>query len=302
VSSAFAEPMDPSDAGVLYGEMSRLSPQHVGIVLVTLSAVAWSTAGIFTRLVSANTWAIIGWRGIFSAFLVMMFVVVRERGRTVKSFSELGPAGWAVASLSALSSIFYIAALLWTTVANVMVIYATTPFIAAAVAWAAIGERPALTTLVASGIALVGVSIMVGGAGAGNVVGLGLATAMAVGMAIMTVMSRNTRSISMIPATCLGAVQLGFVGAVMTPLPDVSSHDIAVLAAFSLFSAFAFGAYLEGSRHLASSRSALISALDVPLGPLWVALFIGEIPSAAAIVGGIVVLIAVAYDVVRTTR
>lgn len=280
--------------------MARLTPQTTGLLLVAASAVAWSTAGVFTRIVSADTFAIVGWRGIFSAIVVLAFILVRERGRTLRSFIGIGWEGWMVAAISAVASVLYIAAMRWTSVANVMVIYATTPFIAAGIAWVAIGEKPGATTVAASGIALAGVAVMVGGAGTGSATGLLLAAGMAVGMAVMTVASRHMRRISMIPATFLGAVQLAAIGAVMTPLAAVSPHDIGILLVFALFSAFAFAAYVEGSRYLASSRAALISALDVPLGPLWVALFIGELPTLAALTGGALVLLAVATDVVLT--
>ena len=51
----------------------------------------------------------------------------------------------------------YVAALMTTTVADVLVIYATLPFIAAGLAFLFIGERPSRRTMIAAGVALVGV-------------------------------------------------------------------------------------------------------------------------------------------------
>ena len=58
--------------------------------------------------------------------------------------------------------IAYVAALKLTTVANVVIVYATVPFVAAALAWLWMGEAFRRRTLIASVVALLGVAIMAG--------------------------------------------------------------------------------------------------------------------------------------------
>jgi drug/metabolite transporter (DMT)-like permease len=55
----------------------------------------------------------------------------------------------------------YAAAVMTTTIAHVMVIYATLPFVAAAIGFLINGERVSARTLAASGLALVGIVVMV---------------------------------------------------------------------------------------------------------------------------------------------
>ena len=52
----------------------------------------------------------------------------------------------------------YTASVMTTTIADVMVIYATLPFVAAAIGFLINGERVSARTLVASGLALIGIA------------------------------------------------------------------------------------------------------------------------------------------------
>lgn len=277
-----------------------MSPRHLGIVLVTLSTLGWSLAGLFTRIVTADEWAIVGWRGVFSGVYIALWLAWREPGGMVRACLGIGTAGWVLAAISTIGTITYVAALRATSVADVMVIYATAPFISAAAAWLLIREAPARSTLVAATVALAGVAIMVGDSGFGTALaGDLLAFAMTVSMALMTVISRRYRNISMIPATGISAIQLAIIGFVMTDLLSVPSGEIAILAVFGLTQAASFALYIEGARRLAPAESSLIGALDVPLGPLWVWLIVSEIPPVATVIGGAVVLAAVMGDIGR---
>ena len=69
---------------------------------------------------------------------------------------------WLYAALGALAMVFYITSLRHTSVAHVAVIYATAPFLAAALDWLILHEKPVLSAIAASLVALAGVVVMVG--------------------------------------------------------------------------------------------------------------------------------------------
>ncbi|MBV8567689.1 MAG: DMT family transporter [Methylobacteriaceae bacterium] len=283
--------------------MEEKGTQASGTVLVALAAVGWSMAGLFTRLVAGDSWAILGWRGLSSALAILAYLLWRERGDLRRPFASMGWLGVVAATVSTLASVAYIPALLFTIVANVAVIYATLPFVTAALGWALLREAPAATTLIRAAAAVVGVAIMVGFGGAGGgLAGIGLAGLMTLGMSLLTIISRAARGISMIPATGISAVQLAVIGAAATRLLDLSVHDILVLGVFGIVQAAALACYVEGAGRLTAARAALVSTLDVPLAPLWVLLFVGEIPAAATLIGGTIVLAAVLADIVALSR
>ena len=146
------------------------------------------------------------WRSVFGGLLIAAFIVWRERAAIGSAIIAVGSAGLLTAACSTLGTVCFITALRETTVADVTVIYATAPFIAVAIAWAWTREHPGRATLAASVLALVGVVVMCDAAlSTGRVLGDLLALGMTALMALMMVIIRRHRHVSMLPAACLSA-------------------------------------------------------------------------------------------------
>ena len=137
----------------------------VGEAFLAGSAVAYSFAGFFTRLIPLDTPTLLFWRGIFAGVTILAVIVAQNGRRSLAAIRAVGGIGVAVATLSALAAWLYIAAFRHTTVADVAVIYATLPFVTAAHGLGAAGR--------ARGLALrrrqrhrpcLGAAVMVGGA------------------------------------------------------------------------------------------------------------------------------------------
>src|SRR3984957_16369487 len=155
--------------------MAGTDSQHrLGIALVVAAAVAWSTAAFFTRLLPFDSWTILFWRGLFGGGRITV-VLVLTQGRTgLRDLVGMGSSGWLVAALSTLGMVSFIPALQLTSVANVAIIIATGPFIAAAFAWLRLGEAAGWRTLLASLVAFCGVVIIVGDARSNaDIIGIG---------------------------------------------------------------------------------------------------------------------------------
>ena len=112
-----------------------------GVVLIVASTAFFALAGIFTKATSADPWTIACWRGLVGALASaptsMSGATARRRQR---AFGWVGAAGRLPSSARS-PSIAFIAAFKYTYVANVAVIYATVPFMAAAIEWLALGKR-----------------------------------------------------------------------------------------------------------------------------------------------------------------
>lgn len=279
------------------------SEYRLGIILVTGSAVAWSTAGCFTRLIPLDSWTMLAWRGIFGAIGIAVVIVAMERRETWYSVRNMGWPGWLFAIVSAIGMIFFITSLRHTTVAHVAVIYATVPFIAAALGWLVMRERPTASAVLASLAALIGVALMISLGVEGGLFGDFLAFGMTLSMAAMMVIARRFRSVPVMPAACLSALLSGLV---CWPLGDplaVSGHELFLLALFGLVnSAIGLALFTLGARYLPAIETALIGSVDAPLAPLWVWLAFNETPSASTLTGGLVVFAAVAIHIVVEAR
>src|SRR5258708_23090482 len=135
-----------------------------GILLIFLSAIAYSSAGFFTRLIHLDAWTMLFWRGLFAGLMILCVIAVQERGRTVAAIRAVGRPGFAAALCSTGATILYLNAFRRTSVADVAVIFAASPFLTAGLGWLWFGVREPWTTLAASLFALLGVGTMVSGA------------------------------------------------------------------------------------------------------------------------------------------
>ncbi len=271
-----------------------------GVVLVVLSAVAFSTAGFFTRLIEVDAWTMLFWRGLFGGAFIAGWVVWQYRARSLAALQRIGWLGLVAAGCSTAATICFIHALRATTVADVLVINATAPFITAGLAWAWTGARERRSTLVASGVALVGVAVTVIPAiGAGRLWGNFLALLMTVLISAMMVLIRRQRAVDMLPASALSAL---LCAVVVWPWADPAAVTGGwTFVNLALFGTCQFGLGLllltVGTRLISATRSALIGALETPLAPALVWLAFGEMPPLATAIGGAIVLAAVVSDV-----
>ena len=66
----------------------------LGRALVALSAVAWSTAGIFTKGVEADVWTVLLWRGLLAAGVMSAWLAWRRGRAGLADWKHLGWTGW----------------------------------------------------------------------------------------------------------------------------------------------------------------------------------------------------------------
>lgn len=270
------------------------SSHRLGLMLVTMSAIAWSMAGLFTRLIELDTWTMLVWRGVFGALGMLLVIAILQGRRGLASFTKMGWPGWTFAIISAMGMLCFIFALRTTTVAPVSIIYATVPLMAAGLAWVSMREVPSRSAIMASIIALMGVAVMVGFGFEGGLLGDLLALAMTLSLAVLMVMSRRYQNIPTMPAACISALLSGLVAVPFSGSIAVSGSDLILLALFGLVnSAVGLSLFTLGARLIPAIETALIGALEAPIAPLWVWLAFAETPSSATMWGGAIVLGAV---------
>jgi drug/metabolite transporter (DMT)-like permease len=265
---------------------------RLGLVLVAMAALAWSSSGLFIRSISADLMTVLFWRGIFSGSAVMLLFFLIEGSKSWTILRGFGRPALGVALLSALGMITGIGSLRYTSIADAMVIYATLPFVTAGLAYVFIGERPARSTLIASAVALAGVGVMMWGSEwGGNLFGKALALTMTFTMAGFTIIMRRHRNVAMLPAMGLSAwLCSAFTWTFALPL-SVSARDFGLIALFGVLqNAAGLALYTFGSRRVPAAEATLIAALEVPLTPFWVWLFLDELPPPQTIAGGLIVL------------
>ena len=265
-----------------------------GRIAILGAAVAWSTAGLGQHALDATPATQIAGRAFFAFLFLLGVVVFTERGRTISSLQSLGISGVVVTVALSISSGTFLLALNYTSVANVLFFQATAPMLAAFLAWALMAERIAHRTWLAIAVAAVGMSVMVAGSLDSGALAVVLPFVMSASFAVVIVITRHRRDVSMLPATCASQV---LVILVLAPFISIGSTTGSDWTIFLLLGFFQMGLGLTlltvGARMLPSAEVALLTLLEVVLAPLWVYLAYSETPTATTLIGGAIITAAV---------
>lgn len=268
-----------------------------GVLLVFGSAVAWSFGGAIARFLSvADSWTVVFWRSVAAAIFLLAVMLWREGWQgTRKLFLVMGLPGLCVGLCFAIASSTFVMAMQYTTIANILLMQAGVPLIAALVSFLVFRERVDGATWVAIAVVILGVAIMVSESLTGKVspMGDGLSLLVALAFAGATVITRRHAQVGMMPAVCTGTIMAGAAAASLMGNAVVSPGNAALLFVFGALNlGLGMALFVRGVRLVPAALAALIGVAEPVLGPLWVWLVHGEVPNARTLLGGAVVFLA----------
>jgi len=221
-----------------------------------------------------------------------------QHGRgTLVSIRKVGRAGLLGGGLLAVAGITFLQALTHTTVANTLFTLSAIPFITAALARIFLKESLQRATLLTMFLAAVGIIAMVAeGVGLGSGYGNAMALVTAFGFAGFAVIVRHNRHIDMLPTMLVSAALIALAAlAIRFDDLGITLKDLLLCLLWGgLLSGFANWMFIIASRHLVAAEVTLFMLLEFSLGPVWVWLFVGEQPTEWTIIGGLLVISAVA--------
>ena len=268
-----------------------------GVLLVFGSAVAWSFGGAIARFLSvADSWTVVFWRSVAAAIFLLAVMLWREGwSGTRKLFLAMGLPGLCVGLCFAIASSTFVMAMQYTTIANILLMQAGVPLIAALVSFLVFRERVDGATWVAIAVVILGVAIMVSESLTGKVspMGDGLSLLVALAFAGATVITRRHAQVGMMPAVCTGTIMAGAAAASLMGNAVVSPGNAALLFVFGALNlGLGMALFVRGVRLVPAALAALIGVAEPVPGPLWVWLVHGEVPNARTFLGGAVVFLA----------
>ncbi len=289
--------------------LSTAESHKNGVLFVFAAGVLWSTVGLGIRLIEeAVVWQILLYRSI--SLSLFLYVVIRVRSGE-SPFVQVARVGFpaVIAGLSLVAAYSGgIYSIQNTSVANSMLLFATAPFMAAVLGWIILRESVRAATWIAILVAIGGIAIMVADKSGGVALKGSLAAlGSAFGFAVFTVALRWGRTGEMLPAVFLSGlfaivITFGicqFLGLSVALRP----HDGSVAMGMGVFQVGAgLILYTLGSRSLPAAELTLLSLAEVLLGPLWVWLFLGETASLNTLIGGAVLLAAIAGNALSGKR
>jgi drug/metabolite transporter (DMT)-like permease len=280
-----------------------------GVLFVFAAGVLWSTVGLGIRLIEeAVVWQILLYRSISMSVFLYLVIRIRSGESPFVQIRRVGvPAIIAGLSLvAAYSGGIY--AIQNTSVANAMLLFATAPFMAAVLGWIVLREPVRRATWVAIAVAIGGIAIMVADK-SGSVALMGSLAALgsALGFAIFTVALRWGKTGEMLPSVFVSGLFAIVITIGVCQYQGLSlmigARDGGIAMGMGVFQVGAgLILYTLGSRSLPAAELALLSLAEVLLGPFWVWLFLGETATVNTLLGGLVLLAAIAGNALSGKR
>ncbi len=274
---------------------AREHRQAIGLLVAC--GLFWSTGGVLIKLVDWHPLAIWSARSAIAAAALWLVRRTSLRGLT--------RAEWGAAlALAATTGLFILSNKLTTAANAILIQYSAPVWIALLGAWF-LGERATRLDWVTIALVLGGITLfffeqLTLDHVAGNLVALAAGVAFAFsGMTLRKL--ATTETADGVPRDPLRPMLLGNVLGAVAGLPFMfaaappSATGWLALAVLGVVQqAAAYLCYARAIRHATALEAMLIPVIEPVLSPIWVALAIGEVPGPWALVGGAIVVGAVA--------
>ncbi len=280
-----------------------------GIGYVLLATIGWSLSGLFVRLMpNLDGWQINCWRGLWMSLSLAIYLII-VHGRNIANIVAEVPLPaviWSALFFS-LGTTAYVTSLTLVSTATVSVIGATSPLITGLLSPWLTREKPGVLALIAALIALAGMSIIAyHGFGQGTIIGIMFSIAVPLTFAGQTLMLRRYRQFDLMPAIGLGGFLAFLVAAAASIFVtqdhsafNISVHDFGLLMLMGPIQlALPLVFYGMGAKLVPAFTLSLIAMLDAVTNPFWPWLFLNEVPGKTDIIGGGIILMAVAIYIV----
>lgn len=263
------------------------------MVLVFIAALAWSTAGLFTRVLETDIPTTLFWRSVFGGSCVLLIYGVTERPKTMQVFFIFTLGEVITAFISAMGMMCFISAFFFTSIANVSFVYGAMPMVTMLLAWAVLREavtRAGLATAALSGLGVV--SLVWGRQNLNDFLGIILAMLMTVFMAAVTVSAKFFPEANAMKSAYLSSFMAAAIMLAFSQNLSATTHDILWLMLYGAVNVgLGFGVYLMGVSRVPVLVAALIGLVEIPLAPTWAFILFNEQVSSIVIFGGTLILI-----------
>ena len=267
-----------------------------GYMLLLFGGFCLSWGGFIVRsFQEANVWQILFLRSFFFIIALILFLSLTYKNKVFKVIKDSGIPGILGGFVMSFSFVAFIIAMNNTTVANVVFIISTQTMFLAIFGFFYLKEKVSLIGSSSIFLAMSGILIMVGDSiSTGSLFGNLVALVIPINFAIYVMIIRKNSNLDMVPAMLYSGIFSLIYGAILSKSFEFSSHDLFMgflLGVPQL--ALGFICITIGSRTTASATVGLLMLMETLCGPLWVWLFLNEIPPISVFLGGAVIILAI---------
>ena len=268
-----------------------------GLLMTIFAVVILSPDSVLIRLVedassAVDSWTVLFWRGLLYAVGVSLLVLIKYRSKTVAEFKNIGKGGLVIGFCSGISTGTFVFAIVYTSIANALVIISTGPIMIAIVAWFLLKEKSSLITWASMVIIFIGIYIVMSGSfGGKNIVGDFFALITAVMMGFTFTLTRKYKDINMVPVNAIGGLIAALIAFLLANKISVPAEVVGYIIAMGAILSISFSLITIAPRYMPAAEVGMIMPLETVLGSLIAWYWIKEVPSSNALIGGTIVII-----------
>jgi len=248
---------------------------------------------LLIRLAGIEPWSLLVYRGLLMAAGMALISKTFDPAPLIEQYRSIGREGIWVAALFAISTIAFVNAVAYTTIAHTLVIVATAPLFAALFGRLFLGERLKLVTFVAILLVLAGMVLVVGRPDEGSHwVGNACALVTSASIAATFVLNRKNKETNMVPAVSLSGL---LAAAVAWPFADwvaLDAYTLLIIGLMALVVTVAFVLITIAPRYIPAAEVSLILPLETVGGIALAWWVLGETPAATTLWGALLILLA----------
>ena len=269
-----------------------------GYILLLFGGFCLSWGGFIIRsFEEASIWQILFLRSFFFLLALIAFLFVTYKKNTFNIIKESGLPGLLGGFVLSFSFVAFVVAMSNTTVANVVFIISTQTMFLAIFGYFYLKEKVSLIGLTSILLAMSGIIIMVGDSiSGGSLFGNIVALAIPINFAILVMIIRKNTKVDMVPAIFYSGIFSLIYGFFLADSFEFTKHDLwmgFLLGVPQL--AVSFVCITIGSRTVESATVGILMLMETLCAPLWVWLFLNEIPPISVFIGGAVIISAIKW-------
>jgi len=268
-----------------------------GLLMTIFAVVILSPDSVLIRLVEdasseVDSWTVLFWRGLLYAAGVSLLVLIKYRSKTIAEFKNIGKGGLLIGFFSGISTGTFVFAIVYTSIANALVIISTGPIMIAIVAWFLLKEKSSLFTWTSMIIVFIGIYIVMSGSfGGDSLVGDFFALITAVMMGFTFTLTRKYKDVNMVPVNAIGGLIAALIAFLMANKITVPAEVVGYIIAMGAILSISFSLITIAPRYMPAAEVGMIMPLETVLGSLIAWYVINEVPSVNALVGGTIVIV-----------
>jgi len=267
-----------------------------GYLLLLFGGFCLSWGGLIVRTFeTSSAWNILLLRSFFFFLGISIFLLINYKKDTFKVIKKSGFPALLGGFTMSFSFVAFVFAMVNTSVANVVFIISTQTMFLAIFGFFYLKEKVSLISFISIVLAMSGITIMVGDSmSSGTLFGNLIALVIPISFSVLVMIVRKNSNLDMVPAIWYASIFTIIYGAVMVESFNFTHHDIFMgflLGVPQL--TFGFICITIGSRTTQSVTVGLLMLSETVCAPLWVWLFINEIPPLSVFIGGSIIILAV---------